>query len=112
MKRLKTLRQGTKEMKTREGYYSEQNRDGSFISILDKLSEMQYRVFTVIEKNEPIGNEEIAMIMNKYPHEVTPRVKELREKELVEYAGEGRSERSGRKISLWRVVPETQLKMF
>lgn len=92
-------------MKTREGYYSEKIRDGRLEVIFDNINRMQYKVLKIIENNGPLSNEEIALIMKKYPHEITPRVKELREKGLVEYAGEGISKRSGAKVSLWKEAP-------
>ncbi len=100
-------------MKEREGYYSEQLRNRSLESILDKLGDKQRDVYNIIVKWQPISNERIAEHLGIYPHQVTPRVYELREMGLVEFAGESISELSKRKVSLWRVNPEgKQLSLF
>ena len=100
-------------MKVREGYYSEQIRNEALQSVLDELSERQKQVYGVILKWQPISNERIAEHLNCYPHQVTPRVLELREMGVVELAGETISQRSKRKVSLWRINPDgKQLNLF
>ncbi|HOV99265.1 MAG TPA: MarR family transcriptional regulator [Bacteroidota bacterium] len=98
-------------MKTREGYYSEQVRNEAFREILPHLSAHQYRVYSIIANYGPISTEEIACELGVYPHTITPRVKELREMELIEFAGIGASATSGRTVSLWRTKTK-QLKLF
>jgi DNA-binding MarR family transcriptional regulator len=100
-------------MKVREGYYSEQVRNQAFESILDKLGKKQGEVYHAILKLQPVSNEDIAAYLNILPHQVTPRVLELRQMEIVEYAGDSRSKTSGKKVSLWRIRPEgKQLTLF
>ena len=89
-------------MKTRSGYYSEAIRNEAFESILDSLNERQRDVLNVIRKWQPISSERIAEHLNIYPHQVTPRVLELREMELIEFAGKSTSDKSKRPVSLWR----------
>ena len=100
-------------MKTREGYYSEHVRDEALQSILDDLNQRQKSVYHIIEKWQPVSNERIAEHLNLYPHQVTPRVLELREMGVVEFAGEGISNKSSRKVSLWKIKPQPdQLSLF
>ncbi|MHC1736868.1 MAG: hypothetical protein AB9882_02520 [Ignavibacteriaceae bacterium] len=99
-------------MQTREGYYSERNRDESYVNILDKLGSRQKAVYDIIKDNEPISNEAIAEILDIYPHQVSPRVLELRELGLVEYAGDEKLDMK-RTRSLWQLTePQTQLSLF
>ncbi len=98
-------------MKVREGYYSEQIRNKSFAFV--NLNQRQKEVFEIIAKWQPISNESIADHLNVFPHQITPRVYELRELGMVEFAGEGQSRISNRKISLWRINTNgTQLSLF
>ncbi len=98
-------------METREGYYSEQIRNEAFALV--NLTSRQKEVYEVIRKWQPIDNERIAEHLGVYPHQVTPRVGELRELGLVEFCGEGKSQLSGRKVSLWRINPDgKQLSLF
>ncbi len=100
-------------MKVREGYNSEQIRNKSLESILDDLGDRQRDVYNIISKWQPISNERIAEHLGVFPHQVTPRVYELREMGIVEFAGESVSTISKRKVSLWRVNPEgKQLSLF
>lgn len=97
----------------REGYYSEQIRNKAFESVLEELGKKQRMVYKVIAENEPCSNEDIAEGLHIPLHTVTPRVLELRQLELVEYAGESVSRRSNRAVSLWRVKAQgKQLDLF
>lgn len=100
-------------MKVRDGYYSEKIRNKSFGEILDVLGERQRQVLLTLKDYGPLSNEDIAYLLNIYPHQVCPRIKELRELELVEYAGESTSAISKKKVSLWKLkqLPE-QLRLF
>ena len=99
-------------MQTREGYYSERNRDESYVNILDKLGSRQKAVYDIIKDNEPISNEAIAEILDIYPHQVSPRVLELRDLGLVEYAGDEKLDMK-RTRSLWQLTePPIQLLLF
>ena len=100
-------------MKVREGYYSEQIRNQAFNSILDNLSNRQLQVYQVVEKWQPISNEMIAKHLHIKDHQVTPRVLELRQLGLLEFAGESISSTSQKKVSLWRINPKgNQLNLF
>ncbi len=98
-------------MKVREGYYSEQVRNKAFEEIQPHLSARQFSVCKIIHQYGPISTEQIASMLRVYPHTLTPRVKELRELGLVEFAGTSISDVSGRTVSLWRTKTE-QLKLF
>ncbi|MCS7054084.1 MAG: hypothetical protein NZM09_10180 [Ignavibacterium sp.] len=88
-------------MKEREGYKSEQIRNQAFF--LTDINNNQKKVLEVIIKWQPICNEMIAAHLGWYPHQVTPRVLELRQLGYIEWAGEGISQKSKRKVSLWRI---------
>ncbi len=102
-------------MKAREGYYSEQNRNHALNNVLDDLSKRQKAVYDIIKKWQPITNERIADHLNVYPHQVTPRVKELRDMNIVEYCGFEIVKKDDKeyKHSLWRINPDgSQLNLF
>lgn len=100
-------------MKPREGYYSEQIRNEALQSILDQLNVMQYKVYCVILSQGPCSNEDVAAYLQVPLHTVTPRTLELRQMEIVEFAGESKSINSNRKVSLWRIKPAgKQLNLF
>lgn len=94
-------------MKIREGYYSEQIRDATFRDVAYKLNHWQAEVLAVIKLNQPISNEQIAVKLERAVHTITPRVLELRQMELVEFDGKGKT-LSGKKCSMWR-IKESQL---
>jgi predicted ArsR family transcriptional regulator len=99
-------------LKTREGWNSEQVRNKALFSILDDLSRRQQEVYSIIEKFQPISNESIAKHLNLYPHQVTPRVLELREMGIVEWAGEGKT-LDNRPFSFWKISHDgKQLNLF
>lgn len=96
--------------RVREGYRSEQIRNEAFAYV--DLGKMQGKVLEAIRELQPISNDGIASHLGIYPHQVTPRVLELRELGLVEFCGEGFSGISKRKVSLWRINPNgTQLSL-
>ncbi len=100
-------------MKVREGYFSEQVRNKALEALLPNLSKRQFEVYQVIEKWQPISNERIAEHLHIYPHQVTPRVLELRKLGLVEFASETISTTSKRPVSLWKINPDcSQLSLF
>ncbi len=100
-------------MKVREGYFSEQLRNRSFNEILDVLGARQKQVLLTLKDYGELSIEEIAHILEVYPHQVCPRIKELREMDLVEFAGETTSAISKKKVSLWKLkkLPD-QLRLF
>lgn len=89
-------------MNIREGYRSEQIRNQAFEEVLDDLNKLQGDVYGVIRQYGPCSNETIAEMLGKGIHEVCPRVLELRQLDLVEYAGFAYSVKSRRKVSLWK----------
>lgn len=100
-------------MKVREGYHSEQMRNKSFGEILDSLNCRQREVYHVIKNYGPICNEDIADILEVFPHKVTPRVLELRKAGIVEFAGESTSQTSSRSVSLWKIkIIDRQYELF
>jgi aspartate/glutamate racemase len=100
-------------MKAREGYFSEKIRDIAYIEQLDKLGNMQRKVYDVIKKYQPCSTEFIAITLNVYPHQITPRVKELREMGLVYFYDIGQSPTSGKAVSLWKITRiDPQLRLF
>lgn len=100
-------------MREREGYKPEQVRNAALQSVLDELNERQRAVYKVIIKWQPISNEKIAEHLHLKDHQVTPRVLELREMGVVEWAGRGISQTSGRTVSLWKINPNgKQLTLF
>jgi len=99
-------------LREREGYKPEQVRNKALFSVLDDLSRRQAEVYSIIEKFQPISNESIAKHLNVYPHQVTPRVLELRELGIVEWAGEGKT-LDNRPFSFWKINPNgKQLTLF
>lgn len=100
-------------MKIRNGIYSEQVRNKSFEEIQNNLGNLQKQVYAVIQQNEPIYNEKIADLLNKFPHTVTPRVLELRELGLIEFAGTSKSPTTNKTVSLWKCTkPPMQTALF
>lgn len=98
-------------MKVREGYHSEQIRNEAFNYV--DLGIRQAQVLDVIRRWQPISSERIAGHLHLQLHQVTPRVLELRELGLVVFCGEGVSQKSGRKVSLWGLNPKgRQLSLF
>jgi len=98
-------------IKLREGYRPEQIRNEAFAYV--DLSKRQEEVYQIIRKWQPISNERIAQHLGVYPHQVTPRVLELRQLGIVEYCGEEVSQTSKKKASLWRINPKgRQLSLF
>lgn len=89
-------------MRERHGYRSEQNRNLALAMVLDSINAMQRKVYDTIVALGRCSNEDIAKELGVFPNQVTPRVYELREQKLVEYAGDAKSHRSGRTVTLWR----------
>ncbi|AFH47809.1 Hypothetical protein IALB_0095 [Ignavibacterium album JCM 16511] len=99
--------------KVREGYFSEKLRDIAYAEQIDKLGNMQRKVYDIIKKHGPCSTEFIAITLNCYPHQITPRVKELREMNLVYFYDIGVSPTSGKAVSLWKATKiDPQLKLF
>ncbi len=100
-------------MKARKGYCSEKVRDEVYVELLDKLSAMQRTVYDAIKEIQPCSNEDVAVHLGKFPNETIPRIYELRELGVIEFAGTKENPRTGRTVSLWRTVPvNPQLNLF
>lgn len=97
-------------MKTREGYYPEQNRNQSLKDTLPELGKLQREVYEVISSGK-CTTEEIADKLGKYVHSITGRVFELRDMGYIEYAGSVISGKTNRKVSQWK-ISQKQLKLF
>ncbi|MCC7158857.1 MAG: hypothetical protein IT281_04905 [Ignavibacteria bacterium] len=101
---------GIRRRGEREGYRSEQIRNEAFAHV--DLNKMQQKVLDAIDELQPVSNDRIASHLGIFPHQVTPRVLELRQMGIVEFCGETFSGISGRKVSLWRINPNgTQLSL-
>jgi len=99
-------------MNKREGYLSERLRNIAYAEQLDKLGNMQRKVYDIIKRYGPCSTEFIAITLNVYPHQITPRVKELREMGLVYFYDIGESPTSGKAVSLWKTTKlDPQLKL-
>lgn len=90
-------------MKYREGIQSERARDKSFEEILGELNTRQLEVINVLLECKEASNEEIAEALKIFPHQVTPRVLELRKKGIVVFSKYGKSETSGKTVSIWQL---------
>lgn len=98
-------------MKTREGYYPEQIRNKSLEDTLPELGALQLEVYNQIRSAGKITTEEIATKLGRYVHSITARVFELRDLGYVEFAGSLISDKTRRRVSLWKVTTQ-QLKLF
>lgn len=98
-------------MREREGWKSEQIRNEAFFYA--DINGNQKKVLEAIRMLQPVSNERIAEHLGWYPHQVTPRVLELRQLGYVEWAGESVSAISKRRVSLWRIKQDgKQLSLF
>lgn len=88
-------------MKHREGVQSELARDKSFEEILGELNTRQLEVINVLLERKEACNEQIAEALHVFPHQVTPRVLELRKKGIVVFSKYGKSDTSGKTVSIW-----------
>ena len=72
------------------------------------LGKRQQEVLECIRKYGPVTNYDIARILMKEINTITPRVKELRDKVLVEQAG-SKITNTGRRSITWQVVYTKEL---
>lgn len=98
-------------MKTREGYYPEQNRNESLKETLPELGMLQLEVYNAVRSAGKCTTEEIATKLGRYVHSITARVFELRDMGYVEFAGSTISDKTKRKVSLWKITTQ-QLQLF
>ena len=97
-------------VREREGYKPEQVRNEAFALV--ELNKRQQEVLEVIRNWQPISNENIAKHLNCFPHQVTPRTKELRDDGWVCLAGYTKGI-SGKTACLWMINPDgKQMDMF
>lgn len=80
----------------------EEIRDKSYEEIRDDLPTMQRRVFASLWNDHPASNNDLARRLEVYPHQITGRVKELRDKNLVVQDGQKTDFETGKTVSTWR----------
>lgn len=99
-------------MKYREGINSEFARDKSLKEILENLNKRQLEVYNAFIENGAMYAEQVAGILDVFPHQVTPRILELREMGLLKFSRYGKSATSGKTVSMWEINKEaTQIKL-
>jgi hypothetical protein len=74
----------------------------SFISILPELGELQNIVYDCIKTHPSVCNHELSCILNKPINSITPRVKELRDLNLVYCVGTKKDRLTNRNVMIWR----------
>ena len=77
-------------------------RDESYY-LLDDLGEKQKKVYNLLRRSGALSNRMIAKKLGWEINTVTPRVKELRERDLVELAGLTVDNDTKRQVVAWRV---------
>ena len=75
----------------------------SFMEILPELGELQGIVYNTIKSHPGLSNREIANIIGKPINCVTPRVKELRNMNLVVNIGIKFDKYTNRNVLIWSV---------
>ena len=75
----------------------------AFISIEPELGNMQKAVYDVIKQFPSVSNLDISRILNKPINSITPRVKELRDKNLVYQVGFKVDRITNRRVMCWSV---------
>lgn len=99
---MEAIKRPKKTREVREGYYSELARNRSYKEIMDVLNDRQRAVYEVILKDGPIYSEAIAERLGIYPHQVSPRVQELRWMKLVEFDSMAISTTYKKEVCRWR----------
>ena len=74
----------------------------------EKMGAHQSQVHYIIRQKGDISNLDIARLLNWPINSVTPRVKELRDKGLVEEAYRDIHPETGRRVIYWRAVWPTE----
>lgn len=80
----------------------QQTSKQAYDKIISELGNRQYEVFTLLREIEPVCNKEISKKLNMPINEITPRIKELRYKGVVEEAY--KAEYEGRKVIFWQTI--------
>jgi len=75
----------------------------AFESIQHKLGSMQQEVYDIIEKYPSVSNIDISRILDKPINCITPRVKELRDYDLVYCVGKKKDLITKRRVMCWSV---------
>lgn len=86
----------------------QQTSKQAYDKIISELGNRQYEVFTLLREIEPVCNKEISKKLNMPINEITPRIKELRYKGVVEEAY--KAEYDGRKVIFWTTTAPDQFK--
>lgn len=73
----------------------------AYDSIVETLGNRQYAVFSMLKMIEPACNKAIANELYMPINEITPRIKELRYKGVVEQAF--KADYDGRKVIFWKI---------
>ena len=76
----------------------------SYIKLRNTLGVKQGMVYDVLREIGPCSNRELAEHMNLPINTITPRIKELRDKEMVVEDGKGFDPKTKRKVILWKAV--------
>ncbi len=76
----------------------------AFYNILPTLGARHRAVMEELGKGESLTNSELSARLNWQINRVTPRIHELREKGLVEFADERICRVTGKKVNAWRLV--------
>ena len=75
-------------------------KSDSFMQIEPKLNRLQEEVLTKLKTLREASCEQIAQEFGKFPHEITPRLKELRDMGKVHIVGTTVA-RSGKRVNLY-----------
>ena len=75
----------------------------AYDSIKPELGNMQQEVYKTIEQYPSISNHEISSIIKKPINSITPRVKELRDLNLVYCVGTKKDRITNRNVMCWSV---------
>lgn len=75
----------------------------AYDSIKPELGNIQQEVYDTIEKFPTVSNLDISRILNKPINSITPRVKELRDMNLVYYVGTKKDRITNRSVMCWNV---------
>ena len=75
----------------------------AYISIQDELGDRQQQVLDVIKKYDGVSNHDISRILSLPINCVTPRVKELRDYNLVVFDDVKKDRITGRRVMCWKV---------
>ncbi len=76
----------------------------AFRQAMPTIGEHQASIYAVSAEHGPVSNKQIATILGWPINSVTPRVLELRTKEMVKFAGQREDLKTGRHEMMWEVA--------